>query len=43
MCVVFNGYSMLLFLNIFDASPELRLFDRVRADNRPVLQSLQRY
>ena len=28
---------------VFDAAPELRLFDRVRADNRPVLQSLQRY
>ena len=28
---------------VFDASPELRLFDRVRADNRPVLRSLQRY
>ena len=28
---------------VFDVSPECCLFDRVRADNRPVLWSLQRY
>ena len=28
---------------VFDVSPECCRFDRVRADNRPVLQSLQRY
>ena len=32
-----------LYSIVFDASPECCLFDRVRADNRPVLWSLQRY